>query len=370
MNKLITTDSGGYPFVLDDLRFVDEAVREGLKGNLNFLGDGFIMDSIKTDITAATSWSFPETFAVLNGEILRIPALTVNSSPAVGKWYILELDSTFTGTTPGLKTFLDASSNETYNVRKGKLTLQTTSLVGGEIVILNGKTAKWEYKIENTYTYRLSVKIGMDAVKVVADAAALDADEALTKIADINAGWESLNGSSLLGCLKINASAVPSHSSGFGGAPLHSTNYGVNFNTTNSDIRYKIIGDNLFLNYKILGVALLDYASYPTSAILLDLDLIGLMGAYSSIVDFETIGAGVDDVAGGCSGTTRIINHPNLPGTLHITLDPVFRSSGSSKLSFNKKHTFDAATLVLTATGDTATAHTWDLRGQLMLSLV
>ena len=39
MNKLLTDIAGGYPFILDDLRFVDDSIREVLKAPFSFLKD-------------------------------------------------------------------------------------------------------------------------------------------------------------------------------------------------------------------------------------------------------------------------------------------------------------------------------------------
>lgn len=357
MNKLINTDSGGYPFVLDDLRFVDDAVREALKGNLNFLGDGFVLSANYNDITAATSWSFPETFAILNGEILRIPAFTANSSPAVGKYYKLELDSTFTGTTPGLKTFLDASSNETYNVRNGKLTLQTTPLVGGEIVILSGNTAKWEYYDVNTHKKRLADNIGLTTTTTTANSAAATATGAANELVDLKSSWDVMSAGDLVGNVLRN-SAADGAASG---------NTAITFDHASSYFRMKVIGKTVFIQYSLIALQIVAWNTAQVNSIALDLIAADFLQGSTTIKSFSTIGRASSTVQGVPAAMLKVSNHSTKAGALLFNLlDPNF---SFLRLPFNRKVTFDVSTLELTSTGDLAFTNNIDLNGTLIIEL-
>jgi hypothetical protein len=216
MNKLITTDTGGYPFVVDDLRFIDDSVRDALKGLNNHLidstltNDGFIFDknnfsdSIFPEIKASDSWTFPETYAVLNGEILLIPETILASSFAFLDLYVLELDDSFTGTAPGLKTFQDSSSNETYQLRKGKLTFKTAAsfVTGTDVPILVGGSFsgvfRWIYANDGRYSYRTRLKLGIEAIQDKANDNETRSQANEGQITLINNVWTSLSTASIL----------------------------------------------------------------------------------------------------------------------------------------------------------------------------
>jgi hypothetical protein len=356
MNKLINTDSGGYPFVLDDLRFVDDSVREALKGNLSFLGDDFILSPNYNDITAATSWSFPETFAILDGEILRIPAFTANSSPALGKWYKLELDSTNSGTTPGLKTFQDASVHETYNLRKGKLTLQTTPLVGGEVVILFGNTAKWQYYDVNTHKKRLADNIGLTTTTTTANAAQSDATDALNELIGIKEAWSVQNAGDLVGNVLRNTL-----SDGTG------TNASMTFNSGSSYFRMKVIGKTVFIQYHIADIQVVAWNTAQVNSIALDLIAADILQTPMTIKPFNAIGRASSTEQGVPAAHLKISDHPTKAGALLFNLvDPNY---SILRLAFNRKATFDVATLGLTSTADVTFTNNISFTGTLILEL-
>ena len=357
MNKLINTDSGGYPFVLDDLRFVDDSVREALKGGLSFLGDGFVLSANYNDITAATSWSFPETFAVLNGEILRIPAFTANSSPAVGKWYKLELDSTDSGTTPGLKTFQDASVHETYNLRKGILTLQTTPLVGGEVVILSGNTAKWEYYDVNTHKKRLADNIGLTTTTTTANAAQSDATDALDELIGIKEAWSVQNAGDLVGNVLRN-SAYDGSASG---------NASMTFDSASSYFRMKVVGKTVIIQYNIVDIQVVAWNTAEVNSITLDLIAADILQSPTTIKPFNAIGRASSTVQGIPAAHLKISDHSTKPGALLFNLvDPNY---SLQRKSFNRKATFDVSTLELTNTGDLTFTNNISLTGTLIIEI-
>ena len=357
MNKLINTDSGGYPFVLDDLRFVDDSVREALKGGLSFLGDGFVLSANYNNITAATSWSFPETFAVLNGEILRIPAFTANSSPAVGKWYKLELDSTNSGTTPGLKTFQDASVHETYNLRKGKLTLQTTPLVGGEVVILSGNSwfTAWTYNVENTHKKRLADNIGLTTTTTTANSAQSDATDALDELITINEAWSEMNIADLVGNVLRNNLADGS-----------GTNASMTFNSGASYFRMKTIGKTVFIQYLIQSINVVEWDTAQINSITLDLIAADFLQAPTTIKSFSAIGEARSS-SGVPTAHLKVSNHTTKAGALLFNLiDPNYKPQN---LPFNRKATFDVSTIRFVLTNEYDFPSVITLTGTLIIEL-
>lgn len=141
MNKLITTNTGGFPFQLDDLRFIDESVREVLKANLERYIDktdpndkGFLIensllqrnDILNPKVGGNNGQAMPEMFVYISGEIYYLPAgnLPAGLSNSVGLY--VEPDISFTNTTPGQKVFESGTTYQTYQIRRAKYTLTPT----------------------------------------------------------------------------------------------------------------------------------------------------------------------------------------------------------------------------------------------------
>jgi hypothetical protein len=121
MNKLITTNNGGMPLELDDLRWTDEAYREGFKGLATMFGglavtDGYILSGLGVTNTGS-NYSIAEGYVVFNGEIWYIPAKTLAYITTSYKYVIVE-DVVFDAT--GNETFEDGSVNDTYQIRRAK----------------------------------------------------------------------------------------------------------------------------------------------------------------------------------------------------------------------------------------------------------
>jgi hypothetical protein len=122
MNKLKTTDNGGHPFELDDIRFMDEAYRDGLKGVLSAFGALAITDGFKISGCGVTvgggNYTWTDGYIALNGEVLKVDAGSV-PYPAGGNILTWDVVSTFDAA--GLEQFEDGVSRDTYEVRKGAL---------------------------------------------------------------------------------------------------------------------------------------------------------------------------------------------------------------------------------------------------------
>lgn len=120
MNKLKTTQNGGFPFVLDDLKWMDDSYREGIAGILSAFelnpNDTIILSGcVKT--SSGTTVTVTEGFLFLNREILYFPGgnLTLNHPASV----YFDLDVAYDSS--GNKLFEDATTNQTYEVRRAKL---------------------------------------------------------------------------------------------------------------------------------------------------------------------------------------------------------------------------------------------------------
>lgn len=365
MDKLITTGTGGYPFVLDDLRFMDDSIRDGFKGLHNHLidstltNDGFIFDKIDFSTTAPTinasnSWTFPESYAVLNGEILLIPETVIASSFSLFDYYVLELDDSFTGTAPGLKTFQDASSVETYQLRRGKLTKKSAGsiVVGTDVLILIGSTGpEWQYIPAGRYSYRTREKLGIEAIQTLADNNETRSLANETNITLINSAWTSLSTASILSKVKYNASSLAQSTGDT--APL-------DMDFANSRIKYKKIGKTLIVDFELKDVELPTYATSPASSIVVDL---AFVTGLNNILDFYAVGRANESVySGTLSGSLSIQNHSI--STKKILLN-IQAPHDDSSASLNKEYTFGTTpSMSVQQTADTDRLTIWTLKGQ------
>lgn len=178
MNKLTNTDLGGYPFILDDLRFADNSIREVFKGQLNHLGgkltnlsDGIILhEKLNYSYDSINGFVFPETWVFMDGEFWLCPQTTLTTSAITSKHYIFEKDIAFDGSPEGTKTFEDGNVHGTYQIRRAKLTLVNSAPlpVGSEttFVALTCTTAGvWSLYTSNVYGTKLNKYLGVDTMK-------------------------------------------------------------------------------------------------------------------------------------------------------------------------------------------------------------
>lgn len=365
MDKFITTGTGGIPFNWDDLRFMDDAIRDGFKGLHNHLidstltNDGFIFDKIDLTgtpptIDATNSWTFPESYAVLNGEILLIPEKTLASSFSFGDWYILELDDSFTGTTPGLKTFQDASSVETYQLRRGKLTLKASAsfVSGTDVPVLFGSLGpEWQYINNGRYSYRTREKLGIETLQTLAEGNETRSLANETNVSLINSAWTSLATGSIEAKVLYNAISTAQAS---GDTAI------LGMDSANSRIKYKKIGKTMFVDFLLKDVEVPTYATSPVSSILLDL---GFITGVNNILAFDTVGKATESVYNETlSGSLSIQNHSL--STKKILMN-IQAPHGDSNASFNREYTFGTTpTIAVQATADTDRLTIWTLKGQ------
>lgn len=364
MNKLINTDNGGYPFVLDDLRFIDTSVRDAFKGVVSAVArptltnDGFLFNNndFPEFISVSNSWIFPETYCYLNGEIYLIPQTTLNSSPAFGKYYILETNITNSGTAPGLKVFQDGLSHETYQIRSAKLTL-VTSLVGGECIILNGFTALWGFNNSNLYTTRLNVVTGNLYYQNKVDAIENTLNDQNLNVAE----WNSvIDKTTIPTSLFRNPSSAPSLT----GNVAFTT---ADMDEVNSHVKCKIIGKTLFCDFNLKSIVLPTYATAPVTAIILKLDNIPGV-TIGEILKFSNVGRADVNHLNALAGALTIENHDLINNAIIMTIDS---PHGTSEASFNREYEFmSAGSLQVQATATTTHVMTWTLKGSFTAELL
>jgi|GEM_PF-4828522 len=130
MNKLHTDINGGFPFSLDDLRWIDESIRDSIKGFMSTFGiadtEAFILSGlVYTD--NGTSFSLTEGYVVIEGEVCHFQAQTINNPPS-GQAAYFEIDVTYDPTR--LVTFENGMSHDVYEVRKAKLITGSDTTTG------------------------------------------------------------------------------------------------------------------------------------------------------------------------------------------------------------------------------------------------
>lgn len=115
MNKLISDINGGFPFVLDDLRWEQKAVREAFKGLLSIFPDCKLSGCIAAD--NGSTYSCTEGYISLGGEVIYVPAQTVSAGADIEE-YGWQISQTYDPS--GLKVFEDAAAHDTYAIRQGE----------------------------------------------------------------------------------------------------------------------------------------------------------------------------------------------------------------------------------------------------------
>lgn len=143
MNQLITTNNGGFPFVLNDLRFDQQAVRDAFVGLLSAYGittaDSFILSGCESFVGGGgvylPGWIF------LAGEILKFDGAPITSSP--GSVAVWDVDVSYDAA--GDKRMENGTTVQTYQVRKAKIILVPTGSAGGYLAYAG--TPTWSQKM-------------------------------------------------------------------------------------------------------------------------------------------------------------------------------------------------------------------------------
>lgn len=126
MNKLITSNNGGYPFNLDDIRFVDSAYREGFKAVISPFADVendalILSGMVRTQQGSVINYT--EGYCVLFGEVLHFPPVNLPLLQA-GQFEYLAVNVTFD--VNGNKTQENGVQIQSYEVRKATIIRATS----------------------------------------------------------------------------------------------------------------------------------------------------------------------------------------------------------------------------------------------------
>ena len=122
MNKLKTTDSGGMPLVLDDIRWHEAAVRDALYGIISAIGisagDSFKLSGCQVTVVG-NIYTTTAGYICLNGEVLKVEAHSVTKTGGVFNTIIWQLNVAYDAS--GLKIFKNGNSFDTYEIRTAVL---------------------------------------------------------------------------------------------------------------------------------------------------------------------------------------------------------------------------------------------------------
>lgn len=371
MDKLINTNIGGFPFVLDDLRFVDNGIRDAFKGMTsavtdNTITDGFIFDKFKTlsiqKYYIETPYSFPATYGTINGEILFIPAQTLVAG-ASGDYLCLELDVIYD--TAGDKTFEDTNVHSTYQKRRGKFTKKSSVTAGVDIPIFTWDVSgsKWQYVTEQLFNYRFGAMIGFDGVDFAVGIHNTQIQTLQNKVFNIEDAWKSVDPSLIQSHLYINSNSDPANYSGDYRHDQHP--WGPTFDSANSRIKYKRNGKTLHIDF-ILNRIELPSIDVSSGWAMINLDFTGLIPALSEIKKFRASCFGLEENHSGsaiCSlsgPNIEIFEHGYKPRSIAFNLVNPFQYSNAY---FNKGYDISSLPAVSSNSLDIY-PFKWTLRGQ------
>jgi hypothetical protein len=125
MNKFITTNLGGLPFRANDLRWIDDSVRDSFKALLAGFGASMIIFQGCTRTEISGTVTITEGYVGLQGEIFYVPLHTFPAAvlPDLEYWQIITIDDP-----QGTKLFKDGSTKETYQIRIAKVVPGSTGI--------------------------------------------------------------------------------------------------------------------------------------------------------------------------------------------------------------------------------------------------
>jgi hypothetical protein len=258
MNKLITTNNGGYPFVLDDLRFVDDSVRESFKNTFRAYGGttnstGFLIsfDLDPNDVYSVGS-TIPETAVFMNGEIWTLPSFTL-PNPTAGSLYLwIASDIAFTNSAPGLKVLQNGTSVNSYQTRKATTYLSNVAGGGGmestfPAFYYNQNDGGWQILQTASFKHLHNNKTGLNATNTNLETTNANVATNTTNIAShetrldaIDAPWTKLSGANLTARLKFKTALGTGAITAFGA--------GVGVFDATSYVKYKVIGKTCFFS--------------------------------------------------------------------------------------------------------------------------
>ena len=106
MNSLLVLVAGGFPYKLDDIRFVDDSYRDAFNNLLLAWGTDFIVSGCEV-----ISYTVSAGYIMLNGELLKVDSHTVQGAGFFQKQTTYDPN--------GLKNFKNGNVNNTYQKNRG-----------------------------------------------------------------------------------------------------------------------------------------------------------------------------------------------------------------------------------------------------------
>jgi len=380
MNKLINTDLGGFPFVLDDLRFMDDANREAFKGSFfhlidsSLVSDGFLFDK-NSVFSAGTigyitgNLTFPESFCYIDGEIYLIPETILSASFTDGYYYKLEVDTSFDSA--GTKTFESTAVNETYQIRRAKLTYTNTIVAGTDIPVMFDDTSGFlgaGHYLDRNFTFfgRMAQKLGVEDLGIGVSLLSGGLSTQQSKMANIEGAWSTITSASILPKLYYNASSNPADygtDNPFTSAPALTLG-------ASSWLKYKKNGKTLHLDFNLID---LEFPSvngkYSVGS--WNIDLTGLVPSISSVKDFNAVLMAFNndfEVSGSVA-----ISGSNVHASAHgyktkSIIFKLMKPYEDSVASWNTSYDSTAIPMVGTTNAD-LTQMKWRIQGQITLEI-
>lgn len=126
MNNLKTTDLGGFPLRSDDFRWSYQAMKDAFKGIMSSYGisnSTAVVLSGCTRSVASGTVTIAAGYISIGGEVCYVPAHSYPAPVGTQKEYWV-INVSYDNN--GLKTFQDASTHDTYEVRIGKIAVAST----------------------------------------------------------------------------------------------------------------------------------------------------------------------------------------------------------------------------------------------------
>jgi hypothetical protein len=318
MNKLFNTDLGGYPFVLDDLRFESESVRSALKGSIfhlggrkNDLSDAIFMLPVKntavsefppvpapetaTVVDASVDWTTPDMWVFMDGEFWFLPSQVLSTNVPTFSHYKVQKNIGFTGTPPGLKTFQSGDSNETYEVRTASLLYVAGGASANDPYALRGTNGAWKWNESWLYQNLLKTTVGFVALQneVNNNASEIAANgntnvDQQNELNEIRSSWTELTPLQLGTMMKQGEFESSGDVSEIWQWTGSNESWGF----------YKVIGKTVHVNLNLVGVNFQSYANASSKSLILE-NLGSIFGITGQLVNFfsygQSVGKSIDD---------------------------------------------------------------------------
>jgi len=137
MNKLKTDiNAAGFPFVLDDLRWIDDGLRDAFKSIFAAYGEQFIISGCElTWNPISLTWSCTEGYIYFDGEILYCPGGTAVQDETHTAVFDLEVIYDINGN----KQFGNSEFHNTYEIRRAKFYAVDPNETTGKLIATTAK---------------------------------------------------------------------------------------------------------------------------------------------------------------------------------------------------------------------------------------